>query len=102
VGLSVTEHGSTRLTENDVAQSDWLTGTVAQAYGLPATLPRDERLVQIALRDHIGRLEQEHPSVIEVGPDLASARTLRRPLRLHRVACERARDHVVLRSIGTP
>jgi 3-hydroxymyristoyl/3-hydroxydecanoyl-(acyl carrier protein) dehydratase/1-acyl-sn-glycerol-3-phosphate acyltransferase len=101
VGLSLTDNGATRITEEDVAQSDWLAGTVAQSYGLPADLRREDRLAQIAIRDHVGRLEQVHPSAVEVAADLASARPLNRPLQRYAINIERGPNQVSVRT-ATP
>ena len=63
-GLSTTEAGITRLTYTDVAQCDWLPGTVAQVYGLPPGARGRDHLASIAVRDHVARLAQVHPSAV--------------------------------------
>ncbi|HKN51919.1 MAG TPA: hypothetical protein VJX66_05425, partial [Amycolatopsis sp.] len=64
LGLSTTEAGITRLTYTDVAQCDWLPGTVAQVYGLPPGARGRDHLASIAVRDHVARLAQVHPSAV--------------------------------------
>ena len=41
-------------------------------------------------------------TLVTPAADFASARTLRRPLQLHRVRCERADDAVTVQSMGAP
>jgi len=73
LGLSTTAAGVTRLTLADVQQCDWLVGTVAQAYGLPAGARGRDHLAEIAVKDHVARTAAVHPSVVEVSADLRSA-----------------------------
>ncbi len=60
VQTSTSADGITRLTESDVAGIDWLPGTVAAIYGT-----RD--VAQIAQREHIGRVNGVHPSLVPAG-----------------------------------
>ncbi|MEU7632088.1 beta-ketoacyl synthase N-terminal-like domain-containing protein [Nocardia sp. NPDC049220] len=84
-GLSRIENGVTRLTQAEVDNLDWLTGTVAQIYALDLGVRghnRDDRtnaamhhsaarLAQIAMKDHIGRRLGVHPS--EIDADVAAS-----------------------------
>ncbi|HEY2948370.1 MAG TPA: beta-ketoacyl synthase N-terminal-like domain-containing protein [Micromonosporaceae bacterium] len=72
IGLSRTEY-VTRVTYADVAACDWLAGTVAQAYGLPAGTKGVDHLAVIAVKDHVARQAGTHPSAVDVSADLASA-----------------------------
>ncbi|MEU7768119.1 beta-ketoacyl synthase N-terminal-like domain-containing protein [Nocardia sp. NPDC049190] len=85
-GLSRTENGVTRLTQAEVDNLDWLSGTVAGIYALdrgvrehdaddrtnPAMRHGADRLAQIAMKDHIGRRLGVHPG--EVDADVAASR----------------------------
>ncbi|TWP50621.1 beta-ketoacyl synthase [Lentzea tibetensis] len=66
LGLSTTEVGTTRLSLADVEQCDWLVGTVASAYGLPAGARGRDHLARIAVQDHVARLLRVHPSAVRV------------------------------------
>lgn len=57
VGLSTPEGDTTRLRLADVAASDWLPGTVASVYGVPAS-----DAAGLVARDHAARLLRVHPS----------------------------------------
>ncbi len=65
IGLSRTENGVTRLSSADVHQCDWLAGTVAAAYGLPAGARGVDHLVEIAVKDHVARQTRVHPSAVD-------------------------------------
>jgi 3-hydroxymyristoyl/3-hydroxydecanoyl-(acyl carrier protein) dehydratase len=94
IGLSRTEY-VTQLSYADVAQCDWLTGTVAQAYGLPAGAKGVDHLAVIAVKDHVARQTGSHPSTVDVSADLRTARLGGHD---HPVEVERTGDDVTVTS----
>jgi len=66
LGLSRTLDGTTRLSTVDVERCDWLLGTVAAVYGLPAGARGRDHLAEIAVRDHMARRHRVHPSRVDV------------------------------------
>lgn len=70
-GLSKTQAGVTQLSYVDVACLDWLPGSAADVYALDPRLTDVDRLVQIAMKDHLGRCLGVHPS--EVVADVATS-----------------------------
>ncbi|WP_073839326.1 beta-ketoacyl synthase N-terminal-like domain-containing protein [Micromonospora sp. CB01531] len=97
IGLSRTEH-VTRLSYGDVAQCDWLGGTVAHAYGLPPTARGVDHLAVIAVKDHIARQLGSHPTTVEVSADLTRAHHAGREYHVH---VEQAADHVTVTDAST-
>jgi hypothetical protein len=93
LGLSRTSDGETRLTAADVERFDWLPGTVAELYGLPAGPARDH-LAAIAVRDHVARLAGVHPGTVHVSADLAAGRVADR---VFPVSVEQEPGEVVVR-----
>ena len=59
--LSREEGGTTHLAEADVRASDWLPGTLAQAYAAEGDL-----LAQIAVKEHVAARAAVHPSSVAV------------------------------------
>jgi 3-hydroxymyristoyl/3-hydroxydecanoyl-(acyl carrier protein) dehydratase len=99
LGLSTTERGVTRLAAEAVDQSDWLVGTIAHTYALPAGVGGRDRLAEIAVRDHVARELRLHPSEIAVSPDLRSAHPTTQAGDVHRVVVKQDGDGVV---VSTP
>ncbi len=75
-GISSTERGVTTLSARAVHTTDWIPGTLAHIYRLPAELRGRERMRHIAVADHVAWLADVHPSEVEVAPDARTA-TLR-------------------------
>ncbi|OLE26902.1 MAG: hypothetical protein AUG44_11595 [Actinobacteria bacterium 13_1_20CM_3_71_11] len=69
LGLSRTEDRVTRLSYEDVQRCDWLAGTVASAYGLPAGARGVDHLATIAVKDHVARATAVHPSTVDASLD---------------------------------
>jgi hypothetical protein len=99
VGVSVTGGGVTRLTATDVDLFDWLPGTVAELYGLPAGARGRDHLARIAVADHVGRLAGVHPADVAVAEDLSRAWPVPNPGRRFAVTVtvESDGDEVVVR-----
>ncbi|MFB9903175.1 beta-ketoacyl synthase N-terminal-like domain-containing protein [Allokutzneria oryzae] len=96
LGLSTTTNGITRLSTGDVEIVDWLPGTVADVWGLPAGCRVADHVEVIAVKDHVGRIAGAHPSTVEVGGDLRTAVVAGRT---HHVEVTRARDKITVRSV---
>ncbi len=62
------DDGTTRLTQTEVAASDWLAGTVALAYGAEAS-DRESLTREVAIRDHAGRRTGSHPASVRIVHD---------------------------------
>lgn len=81
-GVSLSRHdqasGETRATLADLHSSDWLNGTVASVYDIPAEYDNAERLIQIAAKDHAARVLEVHPGAIICDPrrNIACAKSL--------------------------
>jgi hypothetical protein len=97
LGLSTTDAGVTRLAVADVEQCDWLTGTVASAYGLPAGARGRDHLARIAVRDHVARLAEVHPSTVRVDDD---PRTAHVNGTAYHLSVDEGSDTVAVRDIG--
>jgi 3-hydroxymyristoyl/3-hydroxydecanoyl-(acyl carrier protein) dehydratase/malonyl CoA-acyl carrier protein transacylase len=95
LGISTTEDGVTWLTVAAVEQCDWLAGTVAHAYGLPAGARGSDHLVRIAVGDHVGRLARVHPSAVRCHDDL---RTAEAAGKVYRIQVDAEPDAVTVRS----
>jgi 3-oxoacyl-(acyl-carrier-protein) synthase/3-hydroxymyristoyl/3-hydroxydecanoyl-(acyl carrier protein) dehydratase/1-acyl-sn-glycerol-3-phosphate acyltransferase len=101
VGLSRVEGEATSLRDAEVHEVDWLRGTVASLYRVPA--PHQEDLTaEVAIRDHVARRAHVHPSTVTVSDDLSSAVVAVRPLRRHDIVVQRHGDEVVVRDAGPP
>jgi acyl transferase domain-containing protein/3-hydroxymyristoyl/3-hydroxydecanoyl-(acyl carrier protein) dehydratase len=61
VSLARSEGSTTVLTRQAVAECDWLPGTLAAVYGAH---PEDDLCRQIAVREHVARIERVHPSTV--------------------------------------
>jgi hypothetical protein len=85
-GLSRYEGAATRLREEDLAALEWFPGTVAHLYCLP---PDADRLAEVAVRDHVARRAEVHPSAVLPAPDLRSATVVGRPGEVYRLALDR-------------
>ena len=78
-GLSVTEHGVTRVRVSEVVPVDWPPGTVAAVYGLPPGADPRAHLAEIAVKDHLARRAGVHPGAVVVEKDLRTAYPSARP-----------------------
>jgi PfaB family protein len=97
LGLSTRVDGTTRLSAADVERCDWLPGTVATVYGLPAGARATDRLAGIAVRDHVAALLGVHPSALQVGEVVggrATAGLPGRPDSMRRVRVEATGEDV--------
>ena len=63
LGLSRFSGGQTRLSEAEVAASDWLPGTVARAYGALGA-GREDLTRQVAIQEHVARQADVHPATV--------------------------------------
>jgi 3-oxoacyl-(acyl-carrier-protein) synthase/3-hydroxymyristoyl/3-hydroxydecanoyl-(acyl carrier protein) dehydratase/1-acyl-sn-glycerol-3-phosphate acyltransferase len=102
VGLSVTHAGTTQISAQDFADSDWLAGTVARSYALSSELRGEERLAEVAVRDHVARQVCVHPSQITVAGGATQARPMQQPYRLHRLSVLREPGLVTVRDAAPP
>ncbi len=78
LGLSRTAGGETRLSEAEVAASDWLPGTVAEAYGAMPGIDRADLTREVAIKDHVARRasvapDSVHPTSVAIEIDPANA-----------------------------
>lgn len=78
LGLSRADGDDTRLSEAEVAASDWLPGTVARAYGVPPAKGRQALTLEVAVKDHVARRasapthgirQNVHPATVAVSRD---------------------------------
>ncbi|MGH3926644.1 MAG: hypothetical protein ACRDTT_27915, partial [Pseudonocardiaceae bacterium] len=100
LGLSTTENAVTALSAESVDEWDVLPGAVTPFYGLPSRARGRDHLQQIAIKDHVARLLQVHPSAVEVSEDLRSAHLATRPEERYSVEVEQDGDKVTVRSAG--
>ncbi|MEM6790496.1 MAG: 1-acyl-sn-glycerol-3-phosphate acyltransferase [Myxococcota bacterium] len=115
LGLSSPHGDATRATPADLKASDWLPGTVAATYRLPAESV--DPVADVAVKDHVGRMADVHPSTVNVlaeEPRSSSAArdvdgshieavSSAQPLTRHPLALERGDGGaVVVRSAGAP
>ncbi|MBI5547696.1 MAG: polyketide synthase dehydratase domain-containing protein, partial [Deltaproteobacteria bacterium] len=96
VRLSREEEGSTRLSAEEVAASDWLPGTLAQAYQTTS----QDHVGEIAAREHVAAQAQVHPSSVHVSKDLSTARCDTEPLAAWSLECKREGARAIVR--GAP
>jgi 3-oxoacyl-(acyl-carrier-protein) synthase/3-hydroxymyristoyl/3-hydroxydecanoyl-(acyl carrier protein) dehydratase len=101
VGLSRVQGEATSLRDAEVHEVEWLSGTVASLYGVPARRQED-LTAQVAARDHVARRAHVHPSTVDVTDDLSSAVAALRPLRRHELVVQRDGAEVVVRDAGPP
>ncbi len=105
-GLSVFEDGVTTLRAEEVRVLEWLPGTAAALYDLPAAAADDahaaDHLAVIAVREHVARLARVHPAAVAVDEDLRSARPLARPGERHDVEVTHHDGVVTVRSAVRP
>ena len=85
VRLSRADGDATVAGPDDVRPSDWLPGNVATIYGASGA----DLVAEVAVRDHVARLERAHPSDVRPSDDLASATIASRPLRRHALSVTR-------------
>jgi acyl transferase domain-containing protein/3-hydroxymyristoyl/3-hydroxydecanoyl-(acyl carrier protein) dehydratase/1-acyl-sn-glycerol-3-phosphate acyltransferase len=97
VGLGAFDSGVTAITSRDLAESDWLPGTLARAYALKTETP----LAEIAVKQHVSRIAEVHPAEIEPAPDFSLATCARYPLNRFPVRLEREAELVRVRD-GSP
>ncbi len=94
-GLSLSTHqGATSHTESaTVLAADWLPGTVAELYGTDAQ--GAERLIQVAVKDHVAQRAGVHPETVAVheGHAISTAQ----PLTVWPVTVEAGPDRVTVR-----
>ncbi|MBP2323425.1 PfaB family protein [Kibdelosporangium banguiense] len=102
LGISVKDADVTRLSVADVEQFDWLGGTIAHVYGLPAGSRGRDHLARIAMQDHVARLARVHPSAVEVALREHRAWPKARPDEIHHLHVEQAADHVTVHSLVPP
>ena len=97
--LAERESDATHLQRKVVEETDWLTGSVAQIYGVEAS-----QVVAIAVKDHFAARYQLHPSMIEVAGDagIALANSSALPVHQLRVTVTDDDDGVTIRDAGRP
>ena len=93
VALSYCNGLETILHKSDVRASSWLPGTLEQVYG-----DADPR--RIAIREHVGRIANAHPS--RVHPEDGGARTETEPLTRYAVQVDEDAARVRVTDTGTP
>jgi 1-acyl-sn-glycerol-3-phosphate acyltransferase len=101
VALSTFDGTTTRLTDAEVRQSDWLPGNVARVFGVPSERRR-LLTADVAVREHVARRAFVHPASMTIDAEFSAARTAMRPLRVHRVQLSRAGDAVEVCDAGPP
>lgn len=74
--LGCHEAGTTTVTASDVAQSDWLPGTLAYAFDLQT----GDAVAEVAAKQHVARTLHVHPSRVMVSPDYGRATCPQFPL----------------------
>ncbi|GAA4010992.1 hypothetical protein GCM10022247_36640 [Allokutzneria multivorans] len=99
ITLSTVAGGITKLSVTDIAEADWLPGTVGKAWDLPGSGPATEQAEVVAVKDHIARAVGAHPSTVDVSADLRSASVGSRLIYVH---VTRARDKVLVRTVNAP
>jgi 1-acyl-sn-glycerol-3-phosphate acyltransferase len=95
LALSRFEGDATVLSPESIRESDWLPGTVASVYGLPAGA---DLAPLVAAKDHVAHLLGLHPSAIELSPDGSEARTAHRPFERFPIERTRDGDRITVRS----
>jgi 3-hydroxymyristoyl/3-hydroxydecanoyl-(acyl carrier protein) dehydratase/1-acyl-sn-glycerol-3-phosphate acyltransferase len=78
VCLSKPQGAGTYLTFDEVRTADWLPGSVAAFYGAQGDFTTVT--AQVAIKEHLARKIQLHPSAVVVAPDLRSASHFAEPL----------------------
>ena len=103
LGLSRYRDGRTRLTEAEVATSDWLPGTVAEIYAATST-SRPEMTREVAIKDHVARQADSHPSRIwiEHGPKTINGRAQPLPLTRFPVQIRSSDGEIEVSDAGSP
>ncbi len=96
LALSQTESDATRVSAEQVKASNWLPGTVEAIYALD---PEEDTVTQVAVKDHIARVADVHPSTVRMLSDERgfSAVSAAQPLTRHPLALQR-QDGVSVRS----
>ncbi|RLB54106.1 MAG: 3-hydroxyacyl-[acyl-carrier-protein] dehydratase FabA, partial [Deltaproteobacteria bacterium] len=100
IGLSSFTEGQTRLAFQEVAQKDWLKGSVAHAYCATGDLTALTRTV--AIKDHLAQLAAAHPSTIDVAADGQSGVAACLPLTRYPVQVATTDDGVLVSDAGAP
>ena len=95
IALSQFKGDTTRLSSADIKTSDWLPGTVAQIYRA-----EDLLLEEIAIKDHVAKKTEAHPSDVKVQGESAIAAN--QPLTLYRVNITSTNDHVSISDRAAP
>ncbi len=98
VGLGRFTNGETRVAAADVYNSDWLPGTLDTAYALTS----NNRLSELAVKEHVARIAEAHPSTVRVAEDLRSARCSRYPLTDFAVQITANADECRVKDDGEP
>ncbi|GAA4033475.1 hypothetical protein GCM10022247_68110 [Allokutzneria multivorans] len=72
-GATLSRHTAeaTVLQERHVDAMDVTRGSVARVFGIDPALPRDQRLVVLAVKEHVARLVEVHPYFVETEGDSA-------------------------------
>ena len=73
-GLSRHDDNNTVLTLHDLQTADWMEGTIHTLYAPPKGLGRKQLGPTIAIKDHVARLLQVHPSSVQVDLETEQAR----------------------------
>lgn len=92
MSLSRTTAKATRLSAFEIRSSNWLPGTLEQAYRVAAS---DDLVESIAVKEHVGRLADVHPSQVVTHPGSAVAN--RQPLTRWHLDITRDGEDVVVR-----
>jgi acyl transferase domain-containing protein/3-hydroxymyristoyl/3-hydroxydecanoyl-(acyl carrier protein) dehydratase len=95
-GMMVGTHhgGVTQVTLADLQESDWLPGTIDQAFGITGR----DRLAALAIRQHVAQTALVHPASVTISEDLQTARCGRFPITAYPIALERTGDVAVVRN----
>ena len=97
VALSDFDGTTTRLTEQELRESDWLPGNLARIYRVPQG-EQGDLLAAVAQREHAARRAFVHPSAISLEP--GGARADVRPLRLHGLTLLRSAGAIAVSDDG--
>ena len=98
-GLSLSRHeAEASVTYPATVQAaDWLPGTVADLYGIDE---RHDRLVQVAVKDHVAQRAEVHPGTVSVEDERAVSSV--QPLTGWPIRVDQASSHVTVQSRGAP
>jgi len=88
---------ATTVTPEDVFRSDWLPGTIDAAFGLKS----GNRVSELAIKQHLARNIEVHPTKIIVSADMRSARCRHYPLTHFTVDVDNANGVSTVRDSGS-